>query len=168
MKPTHVTGTPMTVLLLEGETAAAVPCESFFVACYAPTQVISSPPVACHLRGSTGSGAVKACSHTSLVSTFKMWFMPDDRKRKRKVASDDLLCYLLWVPSPAPSHPVRCLVRSSASVFPPAAGVIIVLEHMGKAGVRRDGGEENRINNLRSPISRVAALVPVGAAWRGA
>ena len=44
------------------------------------------PPFARNLSGSTGSGAVKARHRASLINTFKMWFAPDDGKRKRKVA----------------------------------------------------------------------------------
>ena len=65
----------------------------------APANLVSSPatspagdtprpPFARHLSGSAGSGAVKARNRASLINTFKMWFVPDDGKRKRKVASN--------------------------------------------------------------------------------
>jgi len=43
------------------------------------------PPFARNLSGSAGSGAVKARHRASLINAFKMWFVPDDGKRKRKV-----------------------------------------------------------------------------------
>src|SRR5258707_1255425 len=103
----------------------------------------------------------------SLVKPFAMWFVPDDEKRKRKVTSDAPLCLPWGMSTPAPSQQVRCLVRSSASsAFPLAIDTVIVLGHMsGKARVPRDGGEERRVSNFRSPVGGVAASVSVGATW---
>ena len=90
-KTTPVAGTPP--MSIDGPISgrrndnASAPANLFSSPATPPAGDTPRPPFARHLSGSAGSGAGKARNRASLISTFKMWFVPDDGKRKRKVAS---------------------------------------------------------------------------------
>jgi hypothetical protein len=151
----------------------------------APANLISSPatppagdtprpPFARNLSGS-GSGAVKARHRASLINTFKMWFVPDDGKRKRKVApnarggtavfplGDANTSTVIASPSPGPFTPPPPSSASSQRNY--SSGTH---GRKGKGAARRGRGHKDkrpsvssrRSSSVNSRRSSVASMTP--------
>ena len=152
----------------------------------APSNLLSSPatslsgdtprpPFARNLSGSAGLGAVKARHRASLINTFKMWFAPDDGKRKRKVApnsrggivalppGDTNLGTITGSPLPSPFTPPPPSSASSQRNF--SSGTH---GRKGKGAARRGRGHKDkrpsvssrRSSSVNSRRSSVASMTP--------
>jgi len=132
------------------------------------------PPFARNLSGSAGSGAVKARNRASLINTFKMWFAPDDGKRKRKVAPNARGVVVL---PPGDANPGTIAVSPLPSPFipPPPSSASSQRNfssgthgRKGKGAARRGRGHKDkrpsvssrRSSSVNSRRSSVASMTP--------
>jgi hypothetical protein len=135
------------------------------------------PPFARNLTGSTGSGAAKARNRASLINTFKMWFAPDDGKRKRKAPpnarsgavlplGDALPSAVTASPLPSPFTPPPPSSSSSQRNFNSGTH-----GRKGKVAPRRGRGHKEKrpsvssrrsssVNSRNSRRSSVASMTP--------